>query len=284
MEDATHSPSVFSQGLTRRPPGRISNGSPGYWPCVAREGVEARISPKSVPCTDLAICWGAFVGWDAIFDFRSSIRSTDLGKHQCFRAEFQAASIPLKYHGVRLFSYDFKECHAWYHPGTPPKKPSLKLMFIETSIFHVKVLNHSIKTTIYKWMFQVPGWYLIFQLWVLYSPPPRVSFHTPWAIPGRTPCSRKPSSTRRLHADVFIWECSENLSWFTWSLRSVSVQSFMSNFGDFCAKSARSRRSKTAKSTTASKSGARWMSHGDRSSSSSFVRCYNSSNIKHTLW
>lgn len=172
MEDATHSPSVFSQGLTRRPPGRISNGSPGYWPCVAREGVEARISPKSVPCTDLAICWGAFVGWDAIFDFRSSIRSTDLGKHQCFRAEFQAASIPLKYHGVRLFSYDFKECHAWYHPGTPPKKPSLKLMFIETSIFHVKVLNHSIKTTIYKWMFQVPGWYLIFQLWVLYSPPP----------------------------------------------------------------------------------------------------------------
>ena len=172
MEDATHSPSVFSQGLTRRPPGRISNGSPGYWPCVAREGVEARISPKSVPCTDLAICWGAFVGWDAIFDFRSSIRSTDLGKHQCFRAEFQAASIPLKYHGVRLFSYDFKECHAWYHPGTPPKKPSLKLMFIETSIFHVKVLNHSIKTTIYKWMFQVPGWYLIFQLWVLYSSPP----------------------------------------------------------------------------------------------------------------
>ena len=27
---------------------------------------------------------------------------------------------------------------------------SLKWMFVETSIFHVKILNHSIKTTIYK--------------------------------------------------------------------------------------------------------------------------------------
>lgn len=70
---------------------------------------------------------GAFVGWDAIFDLRSSIRSTDLGKHQCFRAELRAASILLKYHGVRLFSYDFKECHAWYHPGTPPQKNQFKM-------------------------------------------------------------------------------------------------------------------------------------------------------------
>ena len=30
-------------------------------------------------------------------------------------------------------------------------------MFGETTIFHVKIWNHPIETTIYKWMFGVPG-------------------------------------------------------------------------------------------------------------------------------
>ena len=30
-------------------------------------------------------------------------------------------------------------------------------MFGETTIFHVKIWNHPIETTILKWMFQVPG-------------------------------------------------------------------------------------------------------------------------------
>ena len=30
-------------------------------------------------------------------------------------------------------------------------------MFGETTIFHVKILNHPIETTVYKWMFQVRG-------------------------------------------------------------------------------------------------------------------------------
>ena len=31
-------------------------------------------------------------------------------------------------------------------------------MFGETTISHVKILNHPIETTIYKWLFRVPGW------------------------------------------------------------------------------------------------------------------------------
>ena len=30
-------------------------------------------------------------------------------------------------------------------------------MFGETTIFHVKIWNHPIETTIYKWLFGVPG-------------------------------------------------------------------------------------------------------------------------------
>ena len=33
-------------------------------------------------------------------------------------------------------------------------------MFGETTIFHVKIWNHPIETTILKWMFQVPGKHL----------------------------------------------------------------------------------------------------------------------------
>ena len=34
---------------------------------------------------------------------------------------------------------------------------SLKWMFGETTIFHVKILNRPVETTVYKWMFKVPG-------------------------------------------------------------------------------------------------------------------------------
>ena len=33
-------------------------------------------------------------------------------------------------------------------------------MFGETTIFHVKIWNHPIETTIYKWLFGVPGIYI----------------------------------------------------------------------------------------------------------------------------
>ena len=34
-------------------------------------------------------------------------------------------------------------------------------MFGETTISHVKILNHPIETTIYKWMLQVPGTFIM---------------------------------------------------------------------------------------------------------------------------
>ena len=34
-------------------------------------------------------------------------------------------------------------------------------MFGETTIFHVKIVNHPIETTIYKWLFGVPGRYIL---------------------------------------------------------------------------------------------------------------------------
>ena len=49
-------------------------------------------------------------------------------------------------------------------PGTPNNpwkwmelQTILKWMFGETTIFHGKILNHPIETTVYKWMFQVRG-------------------------------------------------------------------------------------------------------------------------------
>ena len=38
-----------------------------------------------------------------------------------------------------------------------PQTTIKKLMFGETTIFHVKIGNHPIETTIYKWLFGVPG-------------------------------------------------------------------------------------------------------------------------------
>ena len=51
--------------------------------------------------------------------------------------------------------------HAWnskqpFKMDGTPNNP-LKWMFGETTIFHVKILNHPIETTVYKWMFQVRG-------------------------------------------------------------------------------------------------------------------------------
>ena len=34
-------------------------------------------------------------------------------------------------------------------------------MFGETTISYVKIGNHPIETTIYKWLFGVPGWYMV---------------------------------------------------------------------------------------------------------------------------
>jgi len=33
-------------------------------------------------------------------------------------------------------------------------------MFGETTIFYVMIWNHPVETTIKKWLFGVPGWYL----------------------------------------------------------------------------------------------------------------------------
>ncbi len=38
-----------------------------------------------------------------------------------------------------------------------PKQPLKKWMFGETTISYVKIGNHPIETTIYKWLFGVPG-------------------------------------------------------------------------------------------------------------------------------
>ena len=46
-----------------------------------------------------------------------------------------------------------------YIPGTP--RPTIKKwMFGETTISYVKIGNHPIETTIYKWLFGVPGIYI----------------------------------------------------------------------------------------------------------------------------
>ena len=41
-----------------------------------------------------------------------------------------------------------------------PQTTSLKWMFGETTISYTKVWNHPIETTIYKWLFGVPGIYI----------------------------------------------------------------------------------------------------------------------------
>ena len=48
----------------------------------------------------------------------------------------------------------------WHGSGIhhlEPQTTSLKLMFGETTISYVKICNHPIETTIYKWLFGVPG-------------------------------------------------------------------------------------------------------------------------------
>jgi len=44
-----------------------------------------------------------------------------------------------------------------YYLILEPQKTSLKWMFGETPIFHVKIWNHPIETTFKKWLFMVPG-------------------------------------------------------------------------------------------------------------------------------
>ena len=51
-------------------------------------------------------------------------------------------------------------------------------MFGETTIFHVKIWNHPIETTIYKWLFGVPGKNLVFEQ-ILYN-----RKITPWKKKG----------------------------------------------------------------------------------------------------
>ena len=46
--------------------------------------------------------------------------------------------------------------HIWFK-GARKSTTSFEWMFGETPVFHVKIWNHPIETTIYKWMFQVPG-------------------------------------------------------------------------------------------------------------------------------
>ena len=38
-----------------------------------------------------------------------------------------------------------------------PQTTKNKWMFGETTIFYIKIWNHPIQTTIYKWLFGVPG-------------------------------------------------------------------------------------------------------------------------------
>ena len=45
----------------------------------------------------------------------------------------------------------------YFHPYMEPQTTNLKLMFGETTISYIKVWNHPIETTIYKWLFGVPG-------------------------------------------------------------------------------------------------------------------------------
>ena len=39
-----------------------------------------------------------------------------------------------------------------------PQTTSLKWTFSETTVSYIKIWNHPIETTIYKWLFGVPGW------------------------------------------------------------------------------------------------------------------------------
>ena len=43
----------------------------------------------------------------------------------------------------------------------PQRTIYYKLMFGETTIFYIKIWNHPIKTSIYKWLFGVPGLYFL---------------------------------------------------------------------------------------------------------------------------
>ena len=63
----------------------------------------------------------------------------------------------------RKFSIGFHGTH-----GTilEPQTTIFYWMFVETTISYVKIWNHPIETTIYKWMFGVPGWY-IYLLWMV---------------------------------------------------------------------------------------------------------------------
>ena len=49
-----------------------------------------------------------------------------------------------------------KQPHGKYN-NLEPQTTILYWMFVETTISYVKIWNHQIETTIYKWMFGVPG-------------------------------------------------------------------------------------------------------------------------------
>ena len=72
-------------------------------------------------------------------------------------------------------TWDFDTCTYVYRIHTciyiyiylVPQTTSLKWMFGETTISYVKILNHPIETTIYKWLFGVPGIYIY--LYIIHS-------------------------------------------------------------------------------------------------------------------
>ena len=61
---------------------------------------------------------------------------------------------------VRRFTYQVSVGHLLIkNKSLEPQTTILYWMFVETTISYVKIWNHQIETTIYKWMFGVPGVY-----------------------------------------------------------------------------------------------------------------------------
>ena len=58
-------------------------------------------------------------------------------------------------------------------------------MFGETTISYVKILNHPIETTIYKWMFQVPGASPFLQLFIVLLLEMPIRFQPSWVFSSR---------------------------------------------------------------------------------------------------
>ena len=59
-----------------------------------------------------------------------------------------------------FFFFQFDKSKGEYYTGNP-KTTIYKWMCGETTIFYIKIRNHPTETSILKWMFQVPGTYMI---------------------------------------------------------------------------------------------------------------------------